>query len=58
VSQRLAQQLRQLGDFGGYAPGLAAREQLAAVSATQGLDELRRLSGLGGPGARKIHVGS
>jgi hypothetical protein len=36
---------------------LVAREQFAAESATQGLDELTRLSGLAGPGARKIHGG-
>jgi hypothetical protein len=41
----------------GDALRLVACEQLAAVSATQGLDELTRLSGLAGPGARKIHVG-
>jgi hypothetical protein len=42
----------------GDALRLVACEQLAAVSATQGLDELTRLSDLAGPGARKIHVGS
>jgi hypothetical protein len=55
---RLAQQQRQLGKNCGDAMRLVAREQLAAESATQGLDELTRLSGLAGPGARKIHVGS
>jgi hypothetical protein len=33
---------------------LVAREQFAAESATQGLDELTRLSGLGRAGERKI----
>jgi hypothetical protein len=54
---RLAQKLRQLGKNCGDALRLVAREQLAAESATQGLDELTRLFGLAGPGARKIHVG-
>jgi hypothetical protein len=47
----------QLGKNCGDAVRLVAREQFAAGSATQGLDELTRLSGLAGPGARKIHGG-
>ena len=41
---RLAQKLRQLGKNCGDALRLVAREQLAAESATQGLDELTPLS--------------